>query len=107
MVALRSSLREWCRTPYYLFHLLGLIVVAGDDTEIVRNGTTALIGQSSRGVVCHPAVNSSSSGVDPEDVLEPKVLPQPDIHDLHLRHPIDNKYNTIIRVLSIGELGFG
>lgn len=83
-----SSLRGWRRIPS-VSHLLGLVVVTSNDTEVVRHGTTALIRQSSRGVVCHPAVNSSPTGVDPEDVLETEVLPQPDIHNLHLRHSVD------------------
>lgn len=79
--------------------LFNLVIVAGDDAEVVGHRTSALVGQGSRGIIRHPAVNASSSGVDPQDVLKAEVLPEPHIHHLHLRVP----YHAVpYRALSLG-----
>lgn len=56
-------------------YLLGLIVVARYYRKIVRHGAASLVRQRAGRIIRNPAMNSSPSGIDPEDMLEPEVLP--------------------------------
>ena len=63
-------------------NLLPALRTTLNDLEIAGDGLPFLIVHVPGLLVAHPCVGSSSSGVDPHDVLEPKIIPQGDIDNL-------------------------
>ena len=54
--------------------LLGAGLAAGDDLQVLCHGRTSRLTQPLGYGVTHPTMDSSSAGVNPEEVLEAKVL---------------------------------
>lgn len=56
-------------------HLLAALGTTSDDLEVASNGSPLLVIHRPGFLIAYPGVDSSPSGVDPHDVLEPEVLP--------------------------------
>lgn len=56
--------------------LLVLLRPSLDDLDVIDHGLPLVVVQPERRLVRHPAMDPSASGVDPQQVLEPKVFPE-------------------------------
>lgn len=65
-------------------HLFRLVVVSRHQSKVIGHGAATLVRQCPSTVIRHPAVNASPARVNPKDVLEPEVLPEPSVHHLDL-----------------------
>ena len=45
-----------------------------DESEVFDDGRARRVVENTRALVAHPAMHTTTAGVDPQPVLEPKVL---------------------------------
>ena len=55
-------------------HLLHLLLPSLDEGQVLHHGHTSLLGQEACFSVAHPAVDATTTTVQPQDVFVPKVL---------------------------------
>lgn len=62
--------------------LAGCLLASLDDFQIPNDGLSLLHGQFSCSLIGNPTMHTSSTRIDPEQVLEPKIFSQHTVNDL-------------------------
>ena len=61
------------------------LTLALDDGEVLGDRRATFVAQLSRALIADPAVNTATTGIDPQQVLETEILAQADVEHLE-RH---------------------